>query len=134
MTHIATHPELAAVFDEHASPQHCSKRSAHDQLQPLLCFAACAQKQLAEYREKLLAAELADHDHQLDGKLERLHQTLGAIDRDLPAFIDAGRRIALSFTQLDRYFAETRDDLARVAPPRIEDRIALPSAQGGTDA
>lgn len=119
MTHIETHPELAAVFAEHESPTHCSKRHAHDQLQPLLCFAACAQKQLAEYRDLLLQAELADHDRALDGKLERLHQTLGAIDLDLPKLLEAGRRIAKSFTQLDRYFAETNADLARVAPPLV---------------
>lgn len=109
----AIHPELAKVFAEHAAPTHASKRSVHDQLAPVLKTASDAQRQVAEYRSQLTQAMVAEHDHELDSKMEHMFQTLGAAEREAAAFAQSGRLLAQAFTQLDRYMAEWRADVAR---------------------
>lgn len=97
------HSQLAAVFAEHANPTHTSKRTAHDLLAPILRAAADGQKQVLEYRALIAAAELAEHDPALDGKLEMMHQTLAAMEREAAALSLHGRQYAQTHSQLDRY-------------------------------
>ncbi len=99
-------PSLADVFAEHDDPTHASKREIHDQLAVILAIGADVQKQMIEYRSKLMAAQLVDDT--LTGQMEHMHQTFGAAEREATTFVTAGRNLAMCFTQLDRYMAEQR--------------------------
>lgn len=105
------HAELQAVLVESSSPKHVSKSDIHALLMPAFDGASKAQMQAQEYHRLLGLAELAPHDHQLDGKLEHLHQTLGAIDRESAALVVTIRSLARAFTQWERYLAELPDQL-----------------------
>lgn len=96
--------KLKAVFDEARKPTHCSCASVQAQLEPILTMATNVQKQIGEHRQRLLLAQL--EDPQQDGKLERMHQTLGALEADTKAIVEAARRIRLSVLQFDRYAAD----------------------------
>lgn len=100
------HKELEAFFAEHEDPTHCSKRSVHDALAPLRRVATDVLKQVLEYRTLIGEAETAPHDHALDGKLEQMHQTLGALEREATVINQATRELGKAMTQLDRYMEE----------------------------
>ena len=101
------HEKLAAVFSEHRAPKHCCKRRVHDQVSPIVRLAALAQQQVLEHRTLITEATLSpDHDPGLDGKLEMMHQTYGAMERAATALSAAARELAQSTTQMDRYDAE----------------------------
>lgn len=106
------HRELHAVFAEHAEPTHASKRDVHDQMAPLMTMGSAAERQLAEYESLIVQAELAPHDHALDGKLEMMHQTIRAGRREIASMLTHGRDVARVFTQLDRCMAAWREDIA----------------------
>lgn len=110
------HSALEHLFDEHTSPSHASRRAVHDRASPILAIATAVQRQIAMYRELLIAAELslANDDGKLQGKIEHLHQTLGALERESAAFVESGRRLAGGLTQWDRYMAEAKAALEAV--------------------
>lgn len=98
------HQELTAALAESKAPQLASKQTANAQLLPILEAATAMQQQVAVHRGRLIAAELAAPDPDaVRGRLERLHQTLGALDKDIELFMTTGRRIALSMAQYERY-------------------------------
>lgn len=108
------HHTLQKVFDEHGSPTHASKRHVHDQLTPIVRLAAKAQQQVLEYRVLITEASLSDeHDPRLDGKLELMHQTFGAMERAASNLTSAARELAQATAQLDRYVVDWKADLAR---------------------
>jgi hypothetical protein len=95
------HKELQDFFDEHENPTHCHTRDVHDLARPILGLVATAQRQVLLYRQMLTEAKYADHDGSLNANIERLRQKLAVLEAALPAFIQAGERIADSFTQWD---------------------------------
>lgn len=106
---------IQPVFKEHEQPQHCCKREVHDHLAPVVRLAAKAQKQVLEYRTLITEATLAaEHDHALDSKLEHMHQTFGAMEREAGALAAAARGLAQATQQLDRYIEEWKADFARL--------------------
>src|SRR4051812_33562345 len=107
------HPELQAVFDEHQHPQHCCKRDAHDALTPIVRLAGRAQQQVSEYKLLIAQAEVAPHDHALDGKMEMMHQTLGAMEREAAALAVHARNLAQTHTQLEYCMTEWQAEIAR---------------------
>jgi hypothetical protein len=100
------HPALRALFDEHASPTHASKRDVHNQLGLILTASTAVRKQVLEYKTLLEQAELADHDHQLDGTMEHISQRFASIERELNAAVQHERNLAAIFVELDRYMTE----------------------------
>lgn len=97
---------MKQLFDEHTNPTHCDKRMVHDGIAPLMTLIASVQKQVIEYRQRLDAVVLADDA--CAGEVEHMHQTLAAMDREAAAFAAAGRTLAKSFTQWDRYMATAK--------------------------
>ena len=120
------HTELEAFFAEHGKPRHCCKRDVHDQLSPIADIAALAHQQIATYKAMLVKAEMAPHDHALDFKLEHMHQTLGAIEREASALVATGRLLAQSFAQLDRYMAEWQGDIQRMESLKAQSAPSVP--------
>ena len=106
---------LGKLFAEHAAPQHASKQTAYAQLTPVFAVVAALKKQMVEYKSLLMAEQLSVQDGSLDGKFEHIHQTLSAIEREIDATSTAARAVVTSMSQLDRYMADTRADIARLA-------------------
>lgn len=98
--------ELKKLFAEHEKPTHCCKGDVHAQIGPILALGAAVQKQMIEYRQALMD-ELLEDDSQAS-KVEIFHQTFGAAERQAAEFVQAGRQLALTFTQLDRYVADDK--------------------------
>ena len=111
------HKELTAFFDQHASPTHIAKPDIHAGLSPVARLAAKVQQQVLEYRVLIAEAEMAPHDQKLDGKLEMMHQTFGAMERESAALSSAARNLAQCATQLDRYMGEWQADIHRFENP-----------------
>lgn len=107
------HAELKAFFAEHQNPTHTSKRAVHDKLMDFGKLAADAQKQVIQYGALLDGALHAEHDHALDGKVEHMRQTFGAMQREADLFAQAARNLGQTFTQLDRYVAEWSGEIER---------------------
>jgi hypothetical protein len=97
------HQELEKVFAEHDNPTHASKAAVHATGRLIGRGIADIRKQLVEYRTLVHEAETAPHDHALDGKLEQMHQTYGAIERDIAIMEQMNRNVTLRFTQLEVY-------------------------------
>ena len=100
-TAVALPATLAAVIAEAEAPAHATCAAVMGQIGPILALAAACQKQIAEHRARLFAAQAEDAAN--DGDLERLHQTLGAWDTDIRALIEAARRVRVSALQYERY-------------------------------
>jgi hypothetical protein len=119
------HPELQAFFDEHEKPAHASKRDVHDHTAKAGRLVANIMKQVLEYKALIMEAEAAPHDPALDSKMEMMHQTFGAIERNAQAVAHHYRELTKDFAQLDRYVPAWRDDIdayhraqsATTAPP-----------------
>lgn len=127
------HTELDAFFDEHDKPSHASKRHVHDKLGAILALAVPVRMQLVKYKGLLEQAEMASHDHSMDGTLEHIRQTIDAADRELGKVVDHGRNLALAFTQLERYMADQRKFLEAGNPapppvPRLAGTLEPPTA------
>ncbi len=108
------HPELQAVLDEHQAPTHASQDDLRGLLVPIVDAATKVQQQLLQYRRLLVIAETAPHDTRLDGKLEHVHQTLGALEREAAALVAAARQLVRGAVQWDRYLAELPEQLANL--------------------
>lgn len=105
--------DLDALFAEHETPTHQSCRACHDTIKPTADLVLATQKQIAEYRSVLTTFELSEHDRALDGKMEMLHQTLTAMERDASALYASVRQLAKVTAQWDRVMAEARIDVTR---------------------
>lgn len=106
--------QLAAVFSESESPSYISKRDIHDGMTPIMEIASKVQSQISIYRQLLIAADLSDHDHSVDGKLEQVYQTLGALDSSVVSFLKIGRQLAKAATQLDRVMADAQKTILQL--------------------
>lgn len=127
---MSNQPVLAKLFAEHAAPQHASKQATYEQLTPVFTVVAALKKQMIEYKALLMAEQLSVQDGSLDGKFEHIHQTLSAIEREVDATGVAVRAVVTAMSQLDRYMAETKADIERLAagkhlgPGRVPNEIA----------
>jgi hypothetical protein len=92
---------LAAAINEAKAPYHATRDDVHGLLKPVLSLVTKSQKQIAEHRSYLFAAQL-EHPH-TDGHTELLHQTLRAWEKDVQALMEAAQRVRLSFLQYERY-------------------------------
>ena len=118
------HPAMQAVFDEHATPTHLSKRALHDQLAPILVVVTAAQHQLVALKALVAQAELADHDHATDGTMEHIRQTFAAAEREVNATMEHARGAAHAFVQLERYMSEQKKAFE---PPIVPSSSAVAS-------
>lgn len=98
------HPHVAAVLAEAKAPKHAAPKDVAAQLRPILALATDVQKQIAEHRAHLHEAQLSDPGS--DGDMERLHQTLRAMETDVAGLITAAQRIRVSILQYARYANE----------------------------
>lgn len=106
--------QLQRIFDEHDAPTYAGKRDVQDALLPMVRLAAKAQQQVLEYRTLITEAALAaDHDPAYSGKLELMHQTFGAVERNSTTLSAAVRELAQSMEQLDRIMSESKTDIER---------------------
>lgn len=119
-TRHVIHPELAAVFDEHAKPTHCCHTRAGETIAPAVDIAALTLLQVAEYRRRLLAAENAPHNPIIEPKLEFAHRTLDGLDQLAATFVANGRALRNGFANLDKILRDAKSDLeahAAANPP-----------------
>lgn len=93
---------LKKLLDEHSAPQHATKQDVHNMISPLLAMGAKVQKQMIEYKARLTEEELSGQSSAPEGETEHHHQTFGAIEREVAAFMAAGRNLAKHMNQLDR--------------------------------
>jgi hypothetical protein len=107
------------LFAEHDKPTHCDAIALHVGLGPVGRLAATVRKQVLEYQA--LLEELSHSDpynaHGLDGIVEHLHQTFGALEREATALTLAARELGKGSKQLERYMADARGAIAEKAAP-----------------
>lgn len=108
-------PEIAQLFAETKSPTHCCAADVRDMTRPMLLLGTTVQQQVALYRQQLYAALHTEHDGELDGKFERMKQTLAALDATVPAFLESGERIVQAFMRWSRIMAESEQDITAYA-------------------
>ncbi len=104
---------LQKIFDERKNPTHVGAREVHDAMDPILNLAALLDQQMAIYRKHHLNAKTAIHDVKLDGKQERIKQTLRVVQEASTAFIGVGERLCDAMVQLERYLDEDEQDVLR---------------------
>lgn len=104
---------FVALFAECQSPSHAGKTEIDAQQLPALKVAAAVQRQAGEVRERLLEAEMTEGGAEHRGRLERIHQTIDALDADARAFISLGRRLSLGLEQMERYAREVESEIDR---------------------
>lgn len=102
----------APLFAEHEKPTHASCRAVHDAITPTADLVLSVQQQIAEYRKRLTEIQLSEHDTAIDGKLEMLHQTLSAVEREATALYRAVRSLSNATSQWDRIMSSAKEDLA----------------------
>ena len=96
------HVALEQFFAEHATPSHTTKDEVHAALLPIVDLGNKMHAQVTEYKSLLLTAKLSPHDHAIDGKLEMVGQTLGAVTTKIVDFLRLAETIANDFVQLDK--------------------------------
>jgi hypothetical protein len=101
---------LAAVIAEAKSPTHLTCGDTAGMLMPILSQVAMAQKQIATHRGKLFASQL-EHP-QVDGHVERLHQSLNAWEKAVQAMMEDAKRCRLAQQQYERYAREIEKQYA----------------------
>ena len=107
--------EVLNAFASCRRPTIASCAMANAQLRPILEAAAQMQQQVAVHRANLLAAELTSTDPDtIRRQIERLHQTLGALDTDLKGLIDHGRRVSQGMAQLERQAKEIEGQVTQL--------------------
>lgn len=103
---------IQAILDENAAPTYSTKADALAATRPLLQFAAAFQRQITEYRARIMDAETAeDLPDAFRGNLEFMHQTLAAAERIAADLVRIGREATNIYVQIDRVFAQGRTDL-----------------------
>lgn len=95
--------EIADALAECHTPTKATKIDINTQGLPILRLSAKVQQQVAHVRELLLVAELSEGGADDRGNLERIHQTIDALEADAKAIITAGRRLSVGMEQLNRY-------------------------------
>lgn len=106
--------ELADVFTECNEPTHACRQAVNDQLRPVAQLAALTLQQVALHRMNLLTAELtADDPDKIRGHLERMHQTIDALEKDAKGAIEHQRRMSLGMSQLARYSKEIEEAIVK---------------------
>lgn len=100
------HKELSDLLTECKKPTHLSHAKCKQKLAPVAELVADAQMQVARARQLLVVAELAEPDPARQGELERLHQTIGWMEKHAPDLINLIRQFADTAAQLERYGAE----------------------------
>lgn len=108
------HESLAAIFEEHADPEHCCRSRTHTAMKPIGAYAANLQRQLTKYRELLMEAETADDlPDRFRGKLEYMHQSLAAGERIAGELVKVSRDVTAIMAQIDRVFSDAKPDIER---------------------
>lgn len=110
----ATPPALHAFVTKHRASTTQHTRAMHDALAPLARVVAQAKRHVTELEEELLAAELAEHDHALDGKLNFMRTRLRSVSQRADMLIEVGRDLALAMTEVERGLASDIADVHRV--------------------
>lgn len=98
------HKALADFFDAHRSKTRDHKRSAHDQLDPIMDVCAAAEQHVLDLETKLQKAELAVHDHALDHSMEWMQTRLRDTKLRAASLRTASREFARSLVELERAF------------------------------
>lgn len=121
------HTKITAIFAEHAAPTHCCRADVQQALKPIGAFIARMQRQQAEYRALLMDAETSvDLPDAIRPKLNFLHTTLDATERQMQDLLRVFRELNTSHTQLAAVFADAEADLA--AWEKTEARHGSPAA------
>lgn len=108
------HKALEDIFAEHDAPKHAGREKVMGCAKPLLAIASDVQRQIAEDRALLDAAESSpDLPDEFRGKIEMMHQTLSVKECALAGWQAAARELTRAEAQWDRYMAEARTDVAR---------------------
>lgn len=114
--------KLQLVFDQGKDPQTLSISALNEALGPVAKLMTDVQSQLSTHRQLILDAQISDEtDAQTDSQLERLNQTIRAIDRDVAMMLDSLRRVRRGCVQYGKYCADTEqralDRAAKQDPP-----------------
>lgn len=118
LTTVSAHGEhVTRLFAEHDTPAHASRDSVHEILKAMSRLGADIRKQTIEYRALVDAIDLHNPPPLIVGELERLHQTLGAMDLETTAIAQSGRRLSQLHVQFDRYMTEIKASVAVAAEP-----------------
>lgn len=128
------HAQLAAALAEHRTPTHVGKRAVHDRMQPLDDLVADIQYQVIKHHQLLDRALRVEHDPAYDGFVERVRQTIDAMEREAKIVEKGMRQLAQTFTQLERYSAEWDADIARYEASRVPTPAPDPDATESTVA
>lgn len=98
------HPALKKFFEKNEAGTTQAKRSLHDSLVPLTNACAEAKKHVMDLKHQLQVAELENHDHLLDSKMEWMHTRLDAASQDLDMVQSALRKVARTFVEIENSF------------------------------
>jgi hypothetical protein len=117
------HAELESFFDAHKAKTGQCKRKAHDELSRLMATLDEIAAHFNDLTSKLTAAELASHDHAIDGKMEWMHTRLRAGGTCVDEMRAALRRLARVSVEIEQGFDQDhRETLmwagAQMAPPQ----------------
>jgi len=104
------HASVQALLAECCAPTYAPTGDLAHPMRPIFGLVAQLQKQVAEYRRLLFEAQLDAPES--DGDMERLHQTVSAMEGDLKALQDAARRVRISALQYERYAEEIAAEYA----------------------
>lgn len=116
--------QFEALFAEHAAPTYAAKDSIRAEIGVLLALGANVQKQMIEYKSLLVEAQMSDTDPVLESKYEHIHQTFAGIEREVNAFVNAGRLLASALNQLDTYIETTKADVVAYNEARSAQSLA----------
>lgn len=100
------HAELQAFFTANAAATCDCKRVAHEQMAPMMQSGAAIVAHLHDLKHKLTLAELAPHDHALDGKFEWMHTRLDAGIVRVAEWLRSGRDLAKVLVEVDQGFTQ----------------------------
>lgn len=105
------HPALRTFFDTHQAKTCACKRQVHDDLGPIMQTMDGVTNHLNDLQTKLTMAELAEHDHALDGKLQWMHTRLEAGLIRAAAVRTAVRDMAKVLVEVEESFSQDVIDL-----------------------
>jgi hypothetical protein len=115
------HPELQGFFDAHGAKTAGLKRAAHDSLSQLMQMCDEIDAHISDLQSKLTQAELAAHDHALDGKLEWMHTRLNAAKHMAAEYRRAARGLARVLVEVDESFSQDVIDVNTMLAVRGRD-------------
>lgn len=115
------HAELQSFFDANQEKTADCKRAAHDQLSTIMGMCDTVDAHISDLQSKLTQAELAAHDHVLDGKMEWMHTRLAAAKHRASEFRRAGRDLARVLVEVEESFNQDTLDVATMLSVRGKD-------------